>query len=229
MSTVLQQIIDIGQMPSSTLLIGATRQQALDLAKEIFGPSHSAKIDSGNHPDLHLYATEGKSGLHPIANIHQLIQEMAFPPFEATAKIFIIEEAEKMLPSSSNALLKTLEEPSADTYFMLLSNQPDRLLPTVRSRLYPLQFAVSKSASADFSQYIALAEQQRWDRLLEELPEESPEDFFRASLQWAADQKNPRLFQKIARHVEQAEKALQHNLKPRTVFLNLLLQMETCK
>lgn len=223
MSTVLPQITELA---SSLLLIGATIENALDLAKQILGPAHAPKVDSGNHPDLHIYIPEGKSGLHPIANIHQLIEETALPPFEAKSKIFIIVEGEKMLPSSSNALLKTLEEPSEDTYFLLLSNHPDELLPTIRSRLFPLTFAAAQLPFTDFSPYIALACQGQWDLLLDELPEECPDDFLRSCLLWASQQKNPTLFQKVSKNVEQAEKALQHNLKPRTVFLNLLLQME---
>lgn len=222
MSTASPQ--KVSQLPNSLLLIGASKEDAIDLAKQILGPS--PKIDSGNHPDLHLYAPEGKSGLHPIANIHQLIAEMSLPPFEAKHKVFLLEDAEKMLPSSSNALLKTLEEPNADTFFLMMSHHPDRLLPTIRSRLYPLKFNAAELPATDFSPYIALAKQGEWDRLLDELPEECPEDFLRSCLLWASEQKNPSFFKRVSGHVEQAEKALQHNLKPRTVFLNLLFQME---
>lgn len=212
-------------LPNSLMLIGATKEHALDLARQILGPS--PKIATGNHPDLHVYAPEGKSDLHPIASIHQIINEMALPPFEAKNKVFVIEDAEKMLPSGSNALLKTLEEPNEDTYFLLMTHHPDRLLPTIISRLYPLQFNSTALPSTDFSPYIALASQGEWDKLLDELPEECPEDFMKSCLQWAAQQKNPAYFLKVSGYVEEAEKALQHNLKPRTVFLNLLLRMES--
>jgi len=205
------------------MLIGATKENAFDLAKQLLGPS--PKIDSGNHPDLHYYAPEGKSGLHPIASIHQMIAEMSLPPFEAKCKVFILEDADAMLPSSSNALLKTLEEPNEDTYFLLMTHHPDRLLPTIRSRLFPRRFNTTELPSTDFTPYIALAAQGEWDKLLDELPEDCPEDFLKSCLQWAAQQKNPAYFQKVSAYVEEAEKALQHNLKPRTVFLNLLFQM----
>ncbi|MBS0629001.1 MAG: hypothetical protein JSS30_02110 [Verrucomicrobia bacterium] len=208
-------------LPNSVLLIGASKENALDLAKQILGPS--PKIDSGNHPDLHLYAPEGKSELHPIASIHQMISEMAMPPFEAKNKVFVIEDAEKMLPSSSNALLKTLEEPNQDTYFLMMTHHPDRLLPTIVSRLFPIQFQTAELPSTDFTPYIALASQGQWDKLLDELPQDCPEDFLKSCLQWAASQKNPESFLKLSKYVEEAEKALEHNLKPRTVFLNLLL------
>lgn len=213
----------INQIPNSLLLIGASKEEALEMTKQILGPS--PKIDSGNHPDLHYYAPEGKSDLHPIASIHQMIGEMSLPPFEAKRKVFILEDAEKMLPSSSNALLKTLEEPHEDTYFLLLSRHPDRLLPTILSRLFPLRYEASELPATDFSPYIALATQGDWDKLLDELPEDCPEDFLKSCLLWAAQQKNPAYFLKVSQYVEEAEKALQHNLKPRTVFMHLLFQM----
>jgi len=215
---------NLKQIPNSLLLTGASRSQAIELAKQLLGPSH--KIDSGNHPDLHYYTPEGKSGLHPIVNIHQMIAEMALPPFEAKRKVFILEDAEKMLPSASNALLKTLEEPNEDTHFLLLSNHSDRLLPTIVSRLFPLQFTHEEPKGTDFSPYISLASQGQWDKLIDELPDECPEDFMKSCLEWTASQKNPSLFLKVSAYVEEAEKALQHHLKPKTVFLNLLLKVE---
>ena len=75
---------------------------ALALAELLMGPQHAR-----NHPDLHIYLPEGKSATHPIENIRKLIDEVALPPYEAPVKVFIIHDAHQMLPTSSNALLKT--------------------------------------------------------------------------------------------------------------------------
>jgi DNA polymerase-3 subunit delta' len=93
-----------------------------------------------DHPDLHILHPEGKSHQHPISAIRELIDEVGMPPFEALCKVFIIHDAEKMLPTSSNALLKTLEEPPADTYVFLISSEPDKLLPTIVSRCRKIAF-----------------------------------------------------------------------------------------
>ena len=92
------------------------------------------------HPDIHLILPDPKSEQHPVANMRQLIQEAGLPPFEAPIKIFIIHDAEKMLPASSNALLKTLEEPPPHTHFILLTSQPELLLPTIISRCCKIPF-----------------------------------------------------------------------------------------
>lgn len=102
--------------------------------------SHRQKIESGNHPDIHMYRPEGKIGMHSIASMRQFSEEVYMAPFEAQWKIFIIHEADRMLPYSANALLKTFEEPAPDALIILLSSSPSSLLPTVLSRCRILHF-----------------------------------------------------------------------------------------
>ena len=85
------------------------------------------------HPDVHRIQPEG-----PIISVDVIregvIPEAARSTFEASHKVFIIEEAEKMNPQAQNAMLKTLEEPQQGTVFILVSDDPEELLETVRSR-----------------------------------------------------------------------------------------------
>lgn len=92
------------------------------------------------HPDIHLIRPDPKSDQHPVANMRELIQEAGLPPFEAPVKVFIIHDAEKMLPASSNTLLKTLEEPPPRTHFLLLTSQVELMLPTIVSRCCKIPF-----------------------------------------------------------------------------------------
>jgi DNA polymerase-3 subunit delta' len=55
--------------------------------------------------------------------------------------VFIVRDADEISLSAANALLKTLEEPHANTHFVLLTSRPSRLLDTLRSRSLPLRFA----------------------------------------------------------------------------------------
>ncbi len=98
------------------------------------------KIENNYHPDLHMLIPEGKTGMHNIASIREMIEQVFFAPFEAKSKVFIIYDADRMLPSSSNALLKTLEEPTLDSYIILLSSKSDDLLPTIVSRSSKINF-----------------------------------------------------------------------------------------
>ena len=70
-----------------------------------------------------------------------VLARAAFPPHEGRAKVFIVRRAEELSIAAANALLKTLEEPGKSTYFILLTSQPDTLLPTIRSRTQRVRFA----------------------------------------------------------------------------------------
>ena len=70
-----------------------------------------------------------------------VLARASFAPHEGRAKVFIIRRAEELSTSAANALLKTLEEPNARTHFVLLTSQPDALLPTIRSRTLRVRFA----------------------------------------------------------------------------------------
>ena len=69
-----------------------------------------------------------------------VLARAAFPPHEGRAKVFIVRRAEELSISAANALLKTLEEPGARTHFVLVTTQPDALLPTILSRTLRVHF-----------------------------------------------------------------------------------------
>lgn len=91
------------------------------------------------HSDIGLIIPYGKNIL--VDAIRELETEANFRPFEAEARFFLIDEADKMNESASNALLKTLEEPAPTTYLFLISSRPDALSPTIRSRCQTVRFA----------------------------------------------------------------------------------------
>lgn len=70
-----------------------------------------------------------------------VLARAAYAPHEGRAKVFVIRRAEELSVSAANALLKTLEEPGARTHFILLTSQPDALLPTILSRTMRVRFA----------------------------------------------------------------------------------------
>lgn len=97
-------------------------------------------LKSERSSDLHVLAPEGKSGLYAIDTLREMIDKEHAAPFESVGKVFILEEADRMQPASANALLKTLEEPTADTTFILLSSATQEILPTILSRCVVLHF-----------------------------------------------------------------------------------------
>ena len=91
------------------------------------------------HPDIGLIVPYNKNIL--VDAIRDLETEANFRPFEAKARIFTIDDADKMNDAASNALLKTLEEPPAASHIFLITSRPDALLSTIRSRCQTLRFA----------------------------------------------------------------------------------------
>lgn len=96
------------------------------------------KIGQGIHPDVMLVTTE--KGEIKIGVIRDIISGMAYHPLEAEKRVIIIDEADKFNLSSSNAFLKTLEEPPLDTVIILVSASPEMLPSTVLSRSHKILF-----------------------------------------------------------------------------------------
>lgn len=86
---------------------------------------------AGNHPDWHLVPAATKS--IGIGTVRELQQAMRYRPY-GKRHVVTLESAERLTAEAANALLKTLEEPAGPAVFLLVTDQPDSLLPTVRSR-----------------------------------------------------------------------------------------------
>ncbi len=86
---------------------------------------------AGTHPDFHLLASEKQIG---VDMVREGIGKLSRTAQLGGNKVLIIPAAETMTESAANALLKTLEEPTAKTYLILTSSHLSRLLPTILSR-----------------------------------------------------------------------------------------------
>ena len=75
----------------------------------------------------------------PIDDIREMIRLCSSYPLEGGNRVVLIFNADDMTPQAQNCLLKILEEPPADTYFILTSSHPEKLLVTVRSRCRALK------------------------------------------------------------------------------------------
>lgn len=138
LKALLLQLLEDNTFPSVSLFYGPA-----GVGKSLFARAVSQRLvqtTKKEAPDIHIFSPEGKSYHHPIESIRDLISELGLPAFESPCKVFIIEEADRMLPTSSNALLKALEEPASDTYFILTSSEPSKLLATIMSRCHKIQF-----------------------------------------------------------------------------------------
>jgi DNA polymerase-3 subunit delta' len=152
---VLRRALDTGRIASSYLFEGPSgvgkQKTALALATELVAPGPSAtearrRIGASSHPDVRVFPPrdDGNRNIQVDFLRSQILPIAQYAPFEAERAVLIFPEADVSFPpqhpESANALLKTLEEPRRGVHFVLLSERPDRLLPTIRSRCQNVRF-----------------------------------------------------------------------------------------
>jgi DNA polymerase-3 subunit delta' len=126
--------------------------QALNCAKGGCGECPACRrIARGVHADVQV-VIPGESGSIKVEQIRDAIDSTMYRPFEGKRRVTVIDDAEAMMPGAQNALLKTLEEPSASSVFILITARPDSLLPTVRSRCSLMRF--SRLSAADVAEVL---------------------------------------------------------------------------
>lgn len=96
------------------------------------------KIDQEKHVDVHWFRPINNS--ITIAQVRELEKYMYLRPYELDKKVFIICDAQYLSVESSNALLKTLEEPVGDSVIILIANDTATLLSTISSRCQKIIF-----------------------------------------------------------------------------------------
>jgi len=92
-----------------------------------------------DHPDVGLVVAPKR--VLRVEQMRQIEKEANFRPFEGKARVFLIDEADKLNDASANALLKVLEEPPRTSYLILITARPAMLLPTILSRCQMIRFS----------------------------------------------------------------------------------------
>lgn len=111
----------------------------------ISGHSAISLLAAGSHPDFRLVerTVNDRGGLRAEIGVDQIRELQNLVATTATFggwRIAIIDAADELNRSAANAFLKNLEEPPEKTIFFLISHNPSRLLPTIRSRCRALRF-----------------------------------------------------------------------------------------
>lgn len=151
--------LERGRLPHALLFLGPAGAGQMAAAKEIAsalfcearkdaafcGKCVSCRlVASGNHPDFRVFEPEEDSRTLKVDQIRELIASANLRPYQANAKLFVIDRAESMSDAGQNALLKTLEEPPPRTYIVLISYAAEKMLSTVRSRAQEVRFSPAR-------------------------------------------------------------------------------------
>ena len=118
----------------------ADADKQIELAEEALGEVLAARRERP------LYEPPSGMASHGIASVRLLLRKLALTPVMGPRKVFVIGDAERLVAqtgaeAAANALLKALEEPPADSVFVLTTAEPDALLATIRSRVVRVRVA----------------------------------------------------------------------------------------
>lgn len=102
--------------------------------------SQCRKVLQGIHPDITVVDDANRKTI-PVERIRQVCSDAYIRPNEGRRKIYLLPRAQDLGLPGQNALLKVLEEPPEAVTFLLLCENADRLLPTIRSRCVELKLA----------------------------------------------------------------------------------------
>lgn len=103
--------------------------------------SNCQRLKVNQHPDMHLFGEDESKRSVTISEIRELLNWMSLKSFEGRAKFAVLMGCERMTTEAANALLKLLEEPPPESYLLLLTHNPKRLLDTIRSRCSLIRLA----------------------------------------------------------------------------------------
>ncbi|MCE0463584.1 DNA polymerase III subunit delta' [Pseudomonas uvaldensis] len=126
------------------------------VASEACGECKSCLLlKAGSHPDNYVLEPEEADKAIKVDQVRDLVSFVVQTAQLGGRKVVLIEPVESMNINAANALLKSLEEPSGDTVLLLVSHQPSRLLPTIKSRC--VQQACPLPSEAMSMQWLAQA------------------------------------------------------------------------
>lgn len=160
--SLLQRSLRSGRLAHAYLFIGGSATDRESLARALAQALNCEKGDNGKfvedgcgkcasckkiakdeHPDVQSVRPESKSRRISIEKIRDFEKTVHLKPREGRVKVGIIVDADRLGVASSNAFLKTLEEPPNNSVLLLLTNDPQKLLTTITSRCLPVRLAVS--------------------------------------------------------------------------------------
>lgn len=96
------------------------------------------KVIRGTHPDFIRVKVLNDNSKIKLNQVEEIISSSSYSPVDGQKKLYAINRAEDLSPEAANSILKILEDPPEFVYFLLLTESPNSLLPTIISRCQQL-------------------------------------------------------------------------------------------
>lgn len=215
----LKRSIKNKRLAHAYLFIGPARLGKRRAALEFIRMLNGQEIEQAIHPDILIIEPETieKNGIKKeleigIDQAKNIQHQINLSPYRAPYKIVLIDKAEKMTAEASNCLLKILEEPPAQSIFILITAEPQLILPTIVSRCQLVKFLPVRESEIekgikDFG-HEASPELKRIIRLANGRPE--------LAIQYL---ENPELLENQNKIINQLEKLLRADLNERYQYI----------
>ena len=120
---------------------------AAEGTKPCMSCEHCRKLSGGIHPDVIYVGRLQKKREILVEQIREIKRDVILLPNEAERKVYVVNAADTMNISAQNAFLQMLEEPPSYAVFILVTENPTALLPTIRSRCVRLGAAVNENST----------------------------------------------------------------------------------
>lgn len=145
--SLIVHAVETGRAAHGYLVCGDLRGSCDVLTQRILHylfPEQAVQVDQKCHPDIAWLEPEGRSRtIHVKSMRERIIEPMSTTAFSGGWKAGVVVGADRMEAEAANSFLKTLEEPPPKTIFLLLSDQPDAIMPTIVSRSQRIDLPLS--------------------------------------------------------------------------------------
>ncbi len=137
-----ETLIDQGSLSHAYIFQGQDQIGKKLFAQNVFVQANKRREFDPADPDVCIVAPKGNEGGTKIyiEDIRDLKTFLSLRPYYGPYQFAIIDDAHRLTPEASNALLKLLEEPTGQVILILVTSQPQELLPTISSRCQHISF-----------------------------------------------------------------------------------------